>query len=299
MSRENLLKLWRWILRNWVQAVVLPMAVLWCFIVVRSGYGWNPTGVDWDFENTGQLGDSFGVFSAGMAAVAAFYAFRTYQSAREDTRKLERQAAASSFLNLLERRYDVLDRVRMSTGVHTSKGRETIERHGQTVIDRVASEIQQRDLEEAPEIFRNFVDSTYGLPNLFRFTYHIIAYADRELSETEPDEPMTKNDPAYQNVRLLRAQMSDQELLLIALNCAFGNGVEKFKPLLERYAFLHNMNPLDIEQFGLRALFEARAFGFSPEDIDRSIGSPSNGNVESGIAEESSEAVKPLNSPGP
>jgi hypothetical protein len=261
----------QWLLRNWLPALVLPMAALWCFIVVRSGYGWNPTGVNWDFENTGQLGDSFGVLSAGMAAVAAFYAFRTYQSAREDTRKLERQAAASAFLNLLERRYDVLDRVRRTATRFTSSGLKTTEKQGQAVIDWVASEIQQKPSAEAAEHFLDLMEATYGLPNLFRFTYHIIAYADRELSELGPEELMTKADPAYQNVRLLRAQMSDEELLLIALNCSYGNGIEKFKPLLERYAFLHNMNPHHVEEFSIRSLFEPTAFGFTPEDTDRDL----------------------------
>ena len=107
---------------------------------------------------------------------------------------------------------------------------------------------------------------TSGLSNLFRFTYHIIGFADRQFAQVPSSEPITKADPAYQYVRLLRAQMSDSELVLIALNCAFGPGHEKFKPLVERYALLHNINPSDRALFGLDELFEPYAFGITPED---------------------------------
>lgn len=60
--------------------------------------------------------------------------------------------------------------------------------------------------------------------------------------------------------------MSDAELLLLAMNCAYGEGLEKFKPLAERYALFHNMNRDDVELFGLRDLFEPEAFGLDLDD---------------------------------
>ena len=78
---------------------------------------------------------------------------------------------------------------------------------------------------------------------------------------------MMKTDTAYQYIRLLRTQMLNSELLLVALNCALDKGKAKFKPLIERYALLHNMNPFDVRDFSLNSLFEPEAFGVT--ELDR------------------------------
>ncbi len=240
----------------------------WVAVVLLSGWGVNATGVRWDFERTGQLGDSFGVLGAMMAAAAAYFAFRTYQSARQDVTRLERRAAEPSYLNLLERRYDVLDRVRLSRMRISIKGTEGFERLGQNALDWIVMLLRKpnKDGLTLKVQYKRSTDGVSGLSNLFRFTYHIVSYADRQFAEARGSTPMTKSDPAYQYVRLLRAQMSDAELVLVALNCAFGPGHEKFKPLVERYALLHNMDPQDRHLFKLDDLFEPEAFGLTAED---------------------------------
>lgn len=253
-----------------VIAVIFSI-IVWTCIVWRSGMGWNPSGISWNFENTAQLGDSFGVLSALMAAVAAYFAFLAYRSARDDVARLEQRAAEPSYLNLLERRFDVLDRVRLSRMRFTVDGQKGFERLGQYALDWIAARLrsESKDNEEERPLSTRFlkaINGVSGLPNLFRFTYHIIWFADRQFARVPSSEPMTKDDPAYQYIRLLRAQMSDSELVLVALNCAFGPGHEKFKPLVERYALLHNMHPSDRALFELDALFEPSAFGITLED---------------------------------
>lgn len=97
--------------RYGVQTVVVA-AVLWVIIVFLSGMGFNLLRIDWNFERTGQLGDSFGVLSSAMAAIAAYFAFSTYRSARDEGQQAEQRAFQTAYLNLLERRFDVLDRIR-------------------------------------------------------------------------------------------------------------------------------------------------------------------------------------------
>lgn len=254
----------------------------WVIVVLLSGWGVNATGIDWDFERTGQLGDSFGVLGAMMAAAAAYFAFRTYQSAREDVARLEQRASEPSYLNLLERRFDVLDRVRLSRMKITTKGTEGFERIGQNALDWIVMLLRKGDEDNRPlsAQYERFVSGVSGLSNLYRFTYHIVSYADRQFTRTDAATAMTKADPAYQYVRLLRAQMSDSELVLVALNCAFGPGHEKFKPLVERYALLHNMNPSDRSLFGLDDLFEPTAFGITPEDRIAHGDGPPNSSIE-------------------
>ncbi|MDQ7814142.1 putative phage abortive infection protein [Brevundimonas sp.] len=254
--------------------IIFGVAVAWWLVVVASGAGFNPTGVSWSFERTGQLGDSFGIISAGMAAVAAFFAFRTYQRAVADSVRLERRAAEPSFLNLIERRYDVLNRIRhiaISYDQMNFPPRPiATETTGQAALDKMAVSIQtlrrDRPDEALTTLFDGVINEAFGLSNHFRFSYHIVAYADRQFGD--PALSGTKANPAYPYVRLLRAQVSDSELLLIALNCVVGEGHAKFKALVERYALLHNMAEADIELFGLRDSFDPKAFG-----LDDDIGS--------------------------
>lgn len=114
--------------------------------------------------------------------------------------------------------------------------------------------------------FLSLTESVSSLPSYIRFTYHIVDLVDRGSSYPGADIEINKSDSAYQNVRLLRATMSNSEILLIALNCAYGAGYENFKPLIEKCAILHNISHLDIDAYGLREIFAPRAFGVEPQD---------------------------------
>lgn len=249
--------------------VLAVLVAAWAVVVWQSGRGWNPFNENWDFENTGQIGDSFGILSAMMAAGAAYFAYQTYLTSREEIRHAERRALESSFLNLLERRFDVLDRVTiidfrwMGDDGHVSDN--TV---GQAAIDKMASDLRARTLpwedEEGPdEQFTSAISRALGLPNLFRFTYHLISFVDVNLGDSIE---ITKSDTRYQYVRILRAQLSNSELLLIALNCIYGEGRKKFRPLVEKYALLHNLPFEDVNKFQLVSHFQPSAFGLLPED---------------------------------
>jgi hypothetical protein len=64
----------------------------------------------------------------------------------------------------------------------------------------------------------------------FRNLYNIVKFVDRsDVADKQ----------FYTN--FVRAQLSSHELLLLFYNCATSLGDEKFKPLVERYAFLKHM----------------------------------------------------------
>lgn len=67
----------------------------------------------------------------------------------------------------------------------------------------------------------------------FRNLYRTIKYIDEHtiLSRIEK----------YEYVTLLRSQLSDYELALLFYNCLSFYGRGKFKPLIEKYALLHNL----------------------------------------------------------
>lgn len=76
-----------------------------------------------------------------------------------------------------------------------------------------------------------FEKNQNNLGHYFRNLYHIIKYIDK--SEV-------LNKKTYTN--FVRAQLSSHELALIFYNCLTENGSDKFKPLVEEYSLLKNMN---------------------------------------------------------
>lgn len=248
----------------------LVAAGAWVLTVVLSGMGKDAFGFGWNFETTGQLGDSFGVLSSGMASIAAYFAYRTYKAAQEEGRVAERRAFETSFLNLVERRFDVLDRIRSTEVENRGHDFEIHDFRGQEALDRIQGLLQfnmEHHGMRLEDVYQRSTNEVRGLSSYLRFTYHIVASIDRSLPQDE-GKIVDKESLGYQLIRLLRAQMTDAELILIALNCVVGSGYGKFRPLVERYALLHNLPEKQIELFRLGEFFKASAFGLSKEDRD-------------------------------
>jgi hypothetical protein len=92
-------------------------------------------------------------------------------------------------------------------------------------------------------------DYENDLNHYFRFMYHMVNYVDT-----------SKMQDKYFYVRILRSNLSESELILLALNCAYGEGREKFKKLVEKYALLHNLSRDACVRLKLFPLFEHTAF---------------------------------------
>lgn len=86
------------------------------------------------------------------------------------------------------------------------------------------------------------------LGHYFRYLYNIIRFIK---DERQLDGPYT---------RLVRAQLSDQELLLLFYNCISNNG-GNFTPLVENYALLDNMPKIRLLERGHEKMLDPRAFG--------------------------------------
>lgn len=252
--------------------IIFNLAIIWSAFVVVSGAGVALTSIKWDFTNTGALGDSFGVLSSGMAGIAAYFAFRTYRAAADEARLIARRAAEPSYLNLLERRFDMMDHI---TRVLPSRGPligGTNGEKGQDALDWAANALwptlsSTSDEEECIAIYKAFVkESVKGLTNYHRFVYHIISFAERQFAEIPSDMPMSKDDPSYSYIQLLRAQLSDSEMQLMAYNAAYGAGNPKLKRYIERYALFNNMSDDDITELALPSIFNVTAFGLLVED---------------------------------
>ncbi len=256
--------------RFFTPPVVIGLAIVailaWVVVVIGSaGWGWNWLNRPWSFTTTGALGDSFGVVSAFMASAAAYYAYKAYRDARDQNAVTAQQTKEASFLALLQHRLEVLAQVRFTTREHSDGKSQTIEVRGQEALDKTDTTLRTASRAIDAVFFAETTGKVWGLPNLFRFTYHVVSYADRQFP-VPAGRALSKSDPAYQQVRFLRAQMSNSELLLVALNCLLGEGREKFKSLVERYALLHNLDPNLTRSMRLTELFERSAFGLEPDD---------------------------------
>lgn len=54
--------------------------------------------------------------------------------------------------------------------------------------------------------------------------------------------------------------LSEAELVLLALNCQFGDGRDKFKILVEQYALLHNISDEAKIKWSLKECYSSGAF---------------------------------------
>jgi Putative phage abortive infection protein len=76
-----------------------------------------------------------------------------------------------------------------------------------------------------------FDDNVDTLGHYFRNLYHIFKFVDKS----------DVTDKKFY-AGLVRAQLSSFELLFLVYNCLSENGLEKFKPLVEKYAVLKNLD---------------------------------------------------------
>lgn len=100
---------------------------------------------------------------------------------------------------------------------------------------------------KAYEAFSDFRQSLVG--HYFRTLYNIVKFIDTsDISDKQ----------TYMNI--LRAQLSSSELTLLFYNCLSDYGSEKFKPLVQKYGLLENLDPSTLLIPEHRQLFDESAF---------------------------------------
>lgn len=223
----------------------LLIVAVWTAAVFAAVRYW-PKGLT--FERTGQFGDSFGVVSAVMSAIAAIYALKAFNQAKAEAE----QTAASqgtrddelTVFRMLETRRQIIASFEFSG----AKGLAAIQAFAEDVRKETRLLFMGGNWDQwLPGIYKaKFEDNAIQhLWHYFRFTYHLVRFID---------ERFTDPDVAYRYVRMLRAELSDAEQQAIALNSLyFGAKAEdrRFRPLIEKYALLHNISDQARLQFGL------------------------------------------------
>lgn len=193
-------------------------------------------------DTWGTFGDYVGgLLNPVVAFAALLFLARTYLLQRkelaETSRALKEQANAldvqrreSRFFDLLRLYQDTLDEVRYRRGEHFHEGKRAFfefrvvqgldKELGTDLTDVSAREM----LVEAAVLRHDYLFAHY-----FRVIFNILTIANQLLGEQE-----------FVFVKLLRAQLSRDELFVIALNLLEGEGV-KMRALVQRYGLLKHL----------------------------------------------------------
>ncbi|MCD4834699.1 MAG: putative phage abortive infection protein [Bacteroidales bacterium] len=94
-----------------------------------------------------------------------------------------------------------------------------------------------------------FKENVADLGHYFRNLYHIIKFVD--TSDIEDKKQYTN---------FVRAQLSAGELIILFYNCLSEYGFEKFKPLIEKYSLLKNIDDSLIFNLADKDVYEKTAF---------------------------------------
>lgn len=237
--------------------IFAAMLVVWTLAIIATGAQVNIFPVEWDFTNSGAFGDSFGPLSAAMALIAAVSAIAAYRAQAREIARLQSRQEVEDAERLVERqRFE-----KRQTRIDKASQRVSFEGTYFKLLETFRSIVSQIDInttsghsksghdsfnsiiknvEQGSNIYHGNISKAWhdaalkhrnDLNHYFRFMYHIVLFVEKSAIKEK-----------YFYVRLLRALLSESELVMLGLNCEYGEGREKFRALVERYALLHNMS---------------------------------------------------------
>lgn len=241
---------------KYLSLLAFLLLLSWIFVIVLSGAGWNILGITWDFSNTGAFGDSFGPLGAAMGAAAATGAFLAWHEQRKELNRVrendvqnkkDAQTARDeqTFFNLVKFFQDNVS----LTDIQRS---ESSDKKGQDAFAFILQMVDRRITQGIGVSYRITFDRYVNdLGHYFRIVYNIVNFVDGSSLENK-----------YFYVKVLRSLLSNAEIALIGLNCEHGEGREKFKPLVEKYAILKNLSHDLIQKYELDKSFSSSAFSY-------------------------------------
>lgn len=200
-----------------------------------------------DFSNTGEVGDTIGgimgPFVAIAAAILTFLAFWVQFKANEQQRK---DIALERFESNLFQLIQVQEEITNNLSFTPTDGADRLYGdiiHGRQVF-RILYKIKGFTFSDwgiESGINKNGIisyeeDKDVGiLDHYFRHLYRVFKYID------EASIFVNDKNKKYEYACIMRASLSQYELIMLFYNCLSSNGREKFKPLIEKYAIFNNL----------------------------------------------------------
>jgi len=232
-----------------------------------------------DFSISGQFGDSFGSLSALMASAAAIGAWKAVSLQNEaniELKKRERELRIESKLRDFDATFFQLFGVfeRLVTNLdlavekryffskaREAKGKDIFELIVETLDQKIDREnlSQQEAYESTFTIFEN------DLAHYLRVVFNLIKRVEEEFDKFKLDKDFSDftdlDERAYGYVRLIRAPLSEYELIVVAMNgLHHPQGKRHFYPLIEKFALLNNLSEGARLQYGFVEAYNETAF---------------------------------------
>ncbi|MGN7742553.1 putative phage abortive infection protein [Pseudomonas sp. 22526] len=161
---------------------------------------------------------------------------------------LEKQNFETSFFQLLKLHNDIILSIDLVSDKKTTKGRDCFK----IFLKRLEHELnkQNKTTEYKTTYALYFITHEHELGHYFRLLYNII----KLINNTE-----NIDKKFYTNI--VRAQLSSAELMLLFYNCLSEYGIEKFKPLVEKFSLLKTIPRTTLPPESLIHQYTPIAFG--------------------------------------
>ena len=187
-----------------------------------------------------------GPFVAIAAAILTFLAFWVQFKANEQQRKdIALERFESNFFELLHFHQEITNELLLKCNVNMilnpvqEKGKDVFQLlYESTFIKGKYNGIKDLIKSNSNNWNDAYLNSPIGfLDHYFRFLYRILKYID-DSQQKIPEMTLSKR---YEYTSIVRATLSQYELILLFYNCLSTNGNKQFKLLIERYAIFNNL----------------------------------------------------------
>lgn len=251
---------------------------------------------DMPLEERGTLGDMFGTINAlfsGLAFAGIIFTIllqrkelgyqrKELQETRAEfviqNKTLKIQRFENTFFNLLELHNQIVNDIDYekkldannpySNETRTVKGRDVFQDRFNNFNKRIKGNVDTNKLylsfyEARKTDFGHYFRNLYRIFKMIHETEFVSATElnlDLSIPKDKEKLELCNYIQRYRYTSIVRAQLSDYELLLLFYNCLSDNGIEKFKPLVEEYAVLKNLPQKDIKQKPLLDKYEPSAY---------------------------------------
>ncbi|MFN1218755.1 putative phage abortive infection protein [Chryseobacterium kwangjuense] len=255
--------------------VFAGLAVLFIFIVMGTTY-FHYTG-DKNYDNRGTFGDMFGAANALFTGLSFVGLIVTILLQRKDlntqrdelqkqTQSINKQNFENTFFQLLSLFNSVTSSIEITNDEGTYKGRSAINEMSihltreifkaakkkgklftESTLNQAVKDLEKTEIMEIYIDFYNYHQELIG--HYFRTFYHVIKLIH---NNDEIDKRFY--------ISIARSQLSSTELVLLFYNGVSPRGIRKFRPLINKYSVLENINFDLIPNLKLRSEYENSAF---------------------------------------
>ena len=272
--------------------LIIGSAVL-VFVLWGGGFLVLRYGLIGDWETRAQAGDTFGGITSLFSGLAFAGLIVTLWMQRHELRlqrlelaetraelasqrgvmerqahHFERQALETTFFQRLQHFETIIDGIdRQYRDYDSMSGETTINVQGRDALERVARTMRRAtlfdNLHNEAEITEDGWQDRYNiiyeklesdLGNYFRVLYNLLDYIDAQEGLTDAEK--------YGYIKIIRASLSPDELLLIFYNVTSDYSSDRMKALVERYALLKHLPRRYIDEAPFVAsAYPDRAFG--------------------------------------